>query len=80
MASYWRSQGSAILIPASWVVEEGALANQLLVDGDPLQNIHLIENPDKNFLVIMKDGKIFKNLTVERGGSKAESSDKSLQQ
>ena len=33
----------------------------LLVDGDPLKNIHLIEDPDKNFLVIMKDGKVFKN-------------------
>ncbi|BAZ54159.1 hypothetical protein NIES4103_68440 [Nostoc sp. NIES-4103] len=44
------------------VVEEGALADLLLVNGDPLQNIKLIENPDKNFVVIMKDGKIYKNL------------------
>ncbi|MBW4621440.1 MAG: amidohydrolase family protein [Cyanosarcina radialis HA8281-LM2] len=44
------------------VVEEGALADLLLVNGDPLQNIKLIENPDKNLLVIMKDGKIYKNL------------------
>jgi len=44
------------------VVEEGALADLLLVDGDPLKNIKLIENPDKNFIVIMKDGKIYKNL------------------
>ena len=44
------------------VVEEGALADLLLVDGDPLTNIKLIENPAKNFVVIMKDGKIFKNL------------------
>jgi hypothetical protein len=42
------------------VIEEGALADLLLVDGDPLTNIHLIENPGKNFLVIMKDGKIYK--------------------
>src|SRR6516162_3057901 len=46
------------------VVEEGAIADLLLVDGDPLQNIKLIENPAKNFLVIMKDGKIYKNLTA----------------
>jgi len=43
------------------VVEEGALADLLLVDGDPLQNIKLIADPDKNFLVIMKDGVIYKN-------------------
>jgi imidazolonepropionase-like amidohydrolase len=43
------------------VVEEGALADLLLVDGDPLKNIKLIENPAKNFVVIVKDGKIYKN-------------------
>ncbi|MBW4697795.1 MAG: amidohydrolase family protein [Aphanocapsa lilacina HA4352-LM1] len=44
------------------VVEEGALADLLLVNGDPLENIKLIENPSKNFVVIMKDGKVYKNL------------------
>ncbi len=44
------------------VVEEGALADLLLVDGNPLENIKLIEDPAKNFVVIMKDGKIYKNL------------------
>ena len=43
------------------VVEQGALADLLLVDGNPLENIKLIEDPDKNFLVIMKDGTIYKN-------------------
>ena len=43
------------------VVEEGALADLLLVDGDPLSEIELIANPNRNFLVIMKDGKIYKN-------------------
>src|SRR5215831_5149676 len=43
------------------VVEEGALADLLLVDGNPLENIKLIEDPDKKFLVIMKDGTIYKN-------------------
>ena len=43
------------------VVEEGALADLLLVDGDPLADIELIEDPAKNFVVIMKDGKIYKN-------------------
>jgi imidazolonepropionase-like amidohydrolase len=43
------------------VVEEGALADLLLVDGDPIANIKLIEDPVKNFVLIMKDGKIYKN-------------------
>jgi imidazolonepropionase-like amidohydrolase len=49
------------------VVEEGALADLLLVDGDPVANIKLMDDPAKNFLVIMKDGKMFKNiLTFEQ--------------
>ena len=43
------------------VVEEGALADLLLVDGNPLENIRLIEDPAKNFLVIMKDGRVYKS-------------------
>jgi imidazolonepropionase-like amidohydrolase len=34
------------------VVEEGALADLLLVDGDPISDIELIEDPGKDFLVI----------------------------
>jgi imidazolonepropionase-like amidohydrolase len=44
------------------VVEEGALADLLLVDGNPLESIKLLEEPDKNLLVIMKDGKIYKDV------------------
>ncbi len=43
------------------VVEEGALADLLLVDGDPIKDIDLVADPEKNFLVIMKDGKLYKN-------------------
>jgi len=43
------------------VVEEGALADLLLVDGNPLENINLVADPTRNFVVIMKDGKIYKN-------------------
>jgi imidazolonepropionase-like amidohydrolase len=43
------------------VVEQGALADLLLVDGDPIANIKLVEDPAKNLVVIMKDGKIYKN-------------------
>jgi imidazolonepropionase-like amidohydrolase len=44
------------------VVEEGALADLLLVDGNPIDNIRLVEDPTKNLLVIMKGGKVYKNL------------------
>ncbi len=43
------------------VIKEGALADLLLVDGNPLENIDLIADPETNFVIIMKDGKIYKN-------------------
>jgi len=43
------------------VVEAGAYADMLLVDGDPIANVDLIGDPAKNFVVIMKDGKVYKN-------------------
>ena len=43
------------------VVEQGALADLLLVDGNPLENIKLVAEPDKKFQVIMKNGTIHKN-------------------
>lgn len=44
------------------VVEEGALADLLLVDGDPIADIGLLADPAKNLVVIMKDGRIVKDL------------------
>ena len=41
--------------------EEGALADLLLVDGDPLEDLELVADPERNFLVIMKDGVVHKN-------------------
>ena len=43
------------------VVEEGALADLLVVDGNPLDDIGLIANPETSLLVIMKDGKLYKD-------------------
>jgi imidazolonepropionase-like amidohydrolase len=43
------------------VVEEGAMADLLLVDGNPLEDIDLIADPGRNFLVIMKGGVVYKN-------------------
>jgi imidazolonepropionase-like amidohydrolase len=44
------------------VIETGALADLLLVDGDPISNIRLIEDPEKSFVLIMKGGTVYKNL------------------
>ena len=44
------------------VVQVGALADLLLVDGNPLENVNLIADPDRNFVVIMKDGGVYKNV------------------
>lgn len=46
------------------VIEPGALADLLVVDGDPLQDIALIADAERNFVLIMKDGKIYKNRLV----------------
>jgi imidazolonepropionase-like amidohydrolase len=43
------------------VVEQGALADLLLVDGNPLEDIKLVADPANKFLVIMKEGVVYKN-------------------
>ena len=43
------------------VIEEGAYADLLIVDGNPLEDIELLEDPKNNLKLIMKDGIVFKN-------------------
>lgn len=43
------------------VIQEGALADILIVNGNVLEDIDLLGNPEDNFHVIMKDGVIYKN-------------------
>lgn len=43
------------------VVKEGAYADMIIVDGNPLKNLDLVGDPGKNFVVIMKNGEIYKN-------------------
>lgn len=43
------------------VVEADAFADLIVVDGNPLDDIHLLEDPGKNLSVIMKDGRVHKN-------------------
>jgi imidazolonepropionase-like amidohydrolase len=43
-------------------ISEGAYADLIIVNGNPLEQIKLVEDPDANFLLIMKDGKIYKDI------------------
>lgn len=47
------------------LIEEGALADLLLIEGNPLENIDLIADPANNFKIIMKNGVIYKNTLTE---------------
>jgi imidazolonepropionase-like amidohydrolase len=47
------------------VIEQGALADVLLVEGNPLENLDLVADPANNFKIIMKDGVIYKNTLTE---------------
>ncbi len=44
------------------VIEEGAYADLLLVEGNPLKNIELLTKPKTNLVLIMKDGNVYKNI------------------
>jgi len=43
------------------VIEPGALADLLIVDGNPLEDIRVLEEPQKNLRIIVKDGRVVKN-------------------
>ncbi|WP_373398333.1 amidohydrolase family protein [Algoriphagus halophilus] len=43
------------------VLKPGAYADLIIVEGNPLENLKLVADPETNFKVIMKDGKIYKN-------------------
>jgi len=43
------------------VIEEGAFADLLVIDGNPIDDIQLLARPDKSLMLIMKDGKIYKD-------------------
>ena len=42
-------------------ITEGGYADLIIVDGNPLDDISLIEDYENNFKVIMKDGMVWKN-------------------
>lgn len=43
------------------VIKEGAYADIILVDGNPLKNVKILGDGGKNIPLVMKDGKIYKN-------------------
>lgn len=43
------------------VIAEGAYADLLVVDGNPLADVRILTNPRRNLKLIMKDGVIYKN-------------------
>jgi len=43
------------------VITEGAYADLLVVDGNPLADVRILTNPRTNLKLIMKDGAIYKN-------------------
>lgn len=47
------------------VIEVGAYADLLLVDGNPLENIKLLETPEKSLFVVVKNGKVYKNTIAQ---------------
>lgn len=44
------------------VIQEGAWADMLVVNGDPTQDIDVLRDYERNLLVIIKDGQVHKNI------------------
>ena len=43
------------------MVEEGAYADLIVIDGNPLEDIKVLEDYANNMKVIIRDGKVWKN-------------------
>ena len=43
------------------MIKEGAVADLLVVDGNPLEDITVLANPKDNLRIIMKGGELYKN-------------------
>jgi imidazolonepropionase-like amidohydrolase len=46
------------------VVAEGAIADLLVVEGSPLEDIAVLANPKKNLLLVMKDGVVHQRTSI----------------
>ena len=43
------------------VVAAGALADLLVFEGDPLRNLDVLADPERNLKLVMKDGRLHRN-------------------
>jgi len=64
--------GQIMEIPNLGLIEDGYLADLLLVDGDPTEDITLLQDSD-NLLMIMKDGEYWKTPRPRSGDAKKSS-------
>ena len=44
------------------VIKPDAYADLLIMEGNPLEDTSVLTKPEENLKIIMKDGKIYKNL------------------
>jgi imidazolonepropionase-like amidohydrolase len=52
------------------VIREGAIADMIIVDGNPLENIALLDGQGENIPVIMQEGRVYRNrLAAESAGN-----------
>jgi imidazolonepropionase-like amidohydrolase len=49
------------ILNRSSLIAEGAYADILVIDGNPMEDINVMADPLNNFKIIMKDGKVYKN-------------------
>lgn len=62
-ARYLEACGTRNPYPAPLgVIEAGAWADMILVDGDPTTDLDLVADPDRSFRVIMKNGQVVKSV------------------
>ena len=53
---------SALFHAKGWSPRDLAWDGVLLIEGDPIANIKLLEDPGKNLVVIMKEGRSIRNI------------------
>jgi imidazolonepropionase-like amidohydrolase len=42
-------------------VEAGLLADLIVIDGNPLDDLAVMQDPDRRLMLVMKEGRIYKN-------------------
>ncbi|MEP1594145.1 MAG: hypothetical protein ABJK20_06210, partial [Halieaceae bacterium] len=43
------------------IIQEGAYADLVLIDGNPLEDVTILSRPEQSLRLIMKDGVVYKN-------------------